>query len=78
MFNGQAGHADVDARLCGIPVWIAALNRAMLGDLRLEQNYINAVMEFLSQALEARVFFQTNTLAAVFGRSMCKTRNALP
>ena len=49
VFYRQPGHADVDARLRGIPIWIAAQNRRMLRNRRLEQNYVNAVMEFLSQ-----------------------------
>ena len=49
VFNRQPGHADVEARLRRIPVWIAPQNRRMLRNCRLEQDYVNAVMEFLSQ-----------------------------
>ena len=51
VFNWQPRHADVDARLRGIPIWIAAQNRRVLRNHRLEQNYVNAVMEFFSQTL---------------------------
>jgi hypothetical protein len=51
VFNRQPSHADVEARLRGIPVWIAPQNRRMLRNRRLEQDYVNAVMEFLSQVL---------------------------
>ena len=51
LFNRQPRHADVDARLRGIPIWIAAPNRRMLRNRRLEQNHVNAVMEFFSQTL---------------------------
>lgn len=33
------------------PDWIAAQNRRVLRNGRLEQNHVNAVMEFFSQAL---------------------------
>ena len=51
VFNREPSHADVEARPRGIPIWIAAQNRAMLRHRRLEQDYVDAVMEFLSQAL---------------------------
>ena len=49
VFNRQPSHADVEARLRGIPIWIAPQNRPMLCNRMLEQVYVNAVMEFLSQ-----------------------------
>ena len=48
-FNRQPSHAHVEARLRGFPVGIAPQNRRMLRNCRLEQDYVNAVMEFLSQ-----------------------------
>jgi hypothetical protein len=68
VFYRQSSHADVEARLLGIPVWIAAQDRAVLRNLWIEQDYVDAVMEFLSQALAwlACAFFQKGTLAAVW------------
>ena len=51
VLDRQTGHANVDAWLRRISVWITPQNRRMLRNCRLEQDYINAVMEFLSQVL---------------------------
>jgi hypothetical protein len=51
VFDRQPSYTDVEARLRGIPIWIAPQNRPMLRNRWLEQDYVNAVMEFLSQVL---------------------------
>ncbi len=45
MLHGQAGHADVDARLFRVATGIGAKDRRVLRDLRIEQDHIDAVVE---------------------------------
>ena len=59
VFDGEASHADVDARFCGIALRVGAQDGGMFGDCGIEEDDVDAVVMVVGHWGERWVVYAT-------------------